>query len=173
MYDGHLKVADFRPRIGPTSNGQGLRRAIGWIGMSNVSPCPLQPSTLSTPSRVWVVDDDALLCRALRRLLLEFGFDVETFGSGEEVLAVEPSHWPDCLVVDIRLGTIGGFDLHGRLRTAGLRSPIIFITGDTDDTLPPRARRVGAAAFLRKPINDDDLVAAIENALALPRYPSP
>src|SRR5262245_27753048 len=141
--------------------------------MSNVSPAPAQSGTLGSPARVWVVDDDALLCRALQRLLNEFGFDVETFVSGDQVLAVEPAQWPDCLVVDIRLGAIGGFDLHGRLRDAGLRSPIIFITGDTDDTLPPRARRVGAAAFLRKPINDDDLVAAIENALALPRYPSP
>jgi FixJ family two-component response regulator len=107
---------------------------------------------------VWVVDDDALLCRALRRLLVELGFDVETFGSGEEVLAVEPSLWPDCLVVDIRLRTIGGFDLHGQLRAAGLRSPVIFITADE-----------GAAAFLRKPMNDDDLLAAIENALSRPR----
>jgi len=141
--------------------------------MTNVSPVPQPPDTLGSASRVWVVDDDALLCRALRRLLNEFGFDVETFGSGEAVLAVEPALWPDCLVVDIRLGAIGGFDLHGQLRAAGLRSPIIFITGDEDDTHPGRARRVGAAAFLRKPINDDDLLAAIENALARPRYPSP
>jgi len=137
--------------------------------MSNASPSPPQPRPLQAPSRVWVVDDDALLCRALRRLLVELGFDVETFGSGEEVLAVEPSLWPDCLVVDIRLRTIGGFDLHGQLRAAGLRSPVIFITADEDDTHPRRARRVGAAAFLRKPMNDDDLLAAIENALSRPR----
>ena len=140
---------------------------------SNASPCPSQPSTLKAPSRVWVVDDDALLCRALRRLLIEFGFDVETFLSGEDVLAVDPAQWPDCLVVDIRMGAIGGFDLHGRLRAAGMRSPIIFITADEDDTHPGHARRVGAAAFLRKPINDDDLLAAIENALSRPRYPNP
>ena len=140
--------------------------------MTNVSPVPQPPDTLGSAFRVWVVDDDALLCRALRRLLNEFGFDVETFGSGEAVLAVEPALWPDCLVVDIRLGAIGGFDLHGQLRAAGLRSPIIFITGDEDDTHPGRARRVGAAAFLRKPINDDDLLAAIENALPRPGDPS-
>jgi FixJ family two-component response regulator len=141
--------------------------------MSNASPSPQQPSTLDAPSRVWVVDDDALLCRALRRLLIEFGFEVETFESGEDVMAVEPSHWPDCLVVDIRLRTIGGFDLHGHLRDAGMRSPVIFITADEDEAHPRRARRVGAAAFLRKPINDDDLLAAIENALSRPRYPNP
>jgi FixJ family two-component response regulator len=140
--------------------------------MTNASPASPQPDTLGSPSRVWVVDDDALLCRALQRLLNEFGFDVETFSSGETALAVEPAQWPDCLVVDLRLGAIGGFDLHGRLRAAGLRSPIIFITADEDDTLPRRARRVGAAAFLRKPINDADLVAAIENALSRPRSPS-
>jgi FixJ family two-component response regulator len=141
--------------------------------MSNASSCPQSPSTPKAPSRVWVVDDDALLCRALRRLLIEFGFDVETFLSGDDVLAVEPAQWPDCLVVDIRLGAIGGFDLHGRLRAAGLRSPIIFITADEDDSHPRSARRVGAAAFLRKPINDDDLLTAIEDALSRPRYPSP
>jgi FixJ family two-component response regulator len=118
------------------------------------------------------VDDDALLCRALRRLLIEFGFDVETFLSSEEVLAADPAQWPDCLVIDIRMGAIGGFDLHGRLRAAGMRTPIIFITADEDDTHPGHARRVGAAAFLRKPINDDDLLAAIEHALSRPRYPT-
>ena len=139
--------------------------------MSNASPSPAQPSTLKAPARVWVVDDDALLCRALRRLLIEFGFDVETFLSGEEVLAAEPAHWPDCLVVDIRLGRIGGFELHGQLRDAGLRSPVIFITADDDVTHPRHAGRVGAA-FLRKPINDDDLLSAIENALSRPWYPN-
>jgi FixJ family two-component response regulator len=119
------------------------------------------------------VDDDALLCRALRRLLHEFGFDVETFLSGEDVLAAAPGQWPDCLVVDIRLGRLGGFELHGHLRDAGLRSPVIFITADEDVSHPSRARRVGAAAFLRKPINDDDLLSAIENALSRPRYPNP
>jgi FixJ family two-component response regulator len=139
--------------------------------VSNASSFPSQPSPLKAPSRVWVVDDDALLCRALQRLLIEFGFDVDTFGRGEDVLAVESAQWPDCLVVDIRLGAIGGFDLHGRLRAAGLRSPIIFITADEDESHPRSARRVGAAAFLRKPIHDDDLLAAIEHALSRPLSP--
>ena len=140
--------------------------------MTNASTAAQQPGSLGSPSRVWVVDDDALLCRALRRLLIEFGFDVETFVSSEAVLAVDPAQWPDCLVIDIRMGAIGGFDLHGRLRAAGLRSPIIFITADEDEAHPRRARGVGAAAFLRKPISDDDLLAAIENALSRPPYPS-
>jgi FixJ family two-component response regulator len=141
--------------------------------MSKASPRPSQLGTRKALSRVWVVDDDALLSRALRRLLIELGFEVDTFGSGEDVLAVEPSRWPDCLVVDIRLGAIGGFDLHRRLRAAGLRSPFIFITADEDDSHPRSARGVGAAAFLRKPIHDDDLLAAIENALSRPRSPGP
>jgi FixJ family two-component response regulator len=116
--------------------------------------------------RVWVVDDDPSLRRALQRLLRACGFAVESFGSAEEVLEVAPARWPDCLVLDIHLGALSGFDVHTRLQAAGARIPTIFITGHDDAATREQARRMGAASYLRKPFDDHTLVAAIERALA-------
>ena len=115
---------------------------------------------------VYVVDDDAPLRRALQRLLRSVGFAVETFGTAEDLLAAETIPMADCLVLDIHLGTLSGFDLHDRLRGAGLSIPTIFITGHDDAFTRERARRVGAAGYVRKPFEEAALVAAIENALA-------
>ena len=113
-----------------------------------------------------VVDDDAPLRRALGRLLRSVGFSVETFGSAEDYLAAGHTSLPDCLVLDIRLGGLTGFDLHDRLRARGLSIPTVFITGHDDAATRERARRVGAAGYVRKPFNETDLILAIESALA-------
>jgi FixJ family two-component response regulator len=118
-----------------------------------------------TPT-VCVVDDDAPLRRALQRLLRSVGFTVETFGSAEDYLAAERNRTPDCLVLDIRLGGLTGFDLHDRLRAKGLSIPTVFITGHDDPTTRERARRAGAAGYVRKPFDESDLVSVIERALA-------
>jgi FixJ family two-component response regulator len=115
---------------------------------------------------VCLVDDDAPLRRALQRLLVAVGFEVETFGSAEDFLAAPPAPPPDCLVLDIRLGTLSGFDLHDRLRASGVRIPTIFITGHDDAVTRERARRVGAAGYIRKPFDEASLVSAIENAMS-------
>jgi FixJ family two-component response regulator len=124
-------------------------------------PTPAEPR-----STVGVVEDDALLRRALQRLLKVSGFSVETFGSAEEFLATEPQSRFDCLVFDIRLGTLTGFDLHERLRAAGVSTPIIFITGHDDDATRERARRVGAAGYLPKPFDEQVLLSTIEGVVA-------
>lgn len=131
-------------------------------------PKPAATDSPAAPRRVWVVDDDAPLRRALQRLLGGFGFAVETFGSAEEVLAAGQTPSPDCLVLDIRLGPLSGFDLHERLRSAGVTIPTVFITGHDDATTREHARRIGAAGYVRKPFEDEILVAAIEKALSRP-----
>src|SRR5262249_46961591 len=114
---------------------------------------------------VGIVDDDASLLRALRRLLQAVGFTVETFGSGEEFLrSVRPP--PSCLVLDIHLGTFTGFDLHESLLASGASVPTVLITGHDDDTPRERARRAGAVAYLCKPFDDQSLISAVERALA-------
>jgi len=115
---------------------------------------------------VCVVDDDAPLRRALQRLLRVAGFTVETFGSPEDFLAAARSSLPDCLVLDIHLGTLSGFDVHDRLCAAGMSIPIVFITGHDDAATRERARRLGAAGYVRKPFDVTALLAAIEAALA-------
>lgn len=113
-----------------------------------------------------VVDDDAPLRRALQRLLHAAGFAVETFGSAEDFLASEHSPPPDCLVLDIRLGALSGFDLHERLRATGLSIPTIFITGHDDAVTRELARRAGAAHYMRKPFEESLLISAIEAAMS-------
>jgi FixJ family two-component response regulator len=114
---------------------------------------------------VCVVDDDARLRRALQRLLKTVGFAVETFASAEDFLAIEHMVPPDCIVLDIRLGRLSGFDLHDRLRASGLSIPTIFMTGHDDAGTRERARRVGAAGYVRKPFDEASLISAIEAAL--------
>jgi FixJ family two-component response regulator len=114
---------------------------------------------------VCVVDDDAPLRRALQRLLRAAGYGVETFGSAEDFLATEHAPPPDCLVLDIRLGGISGFQLHDHLRASGLSIPTVFITGHDDAGTREQARRVGAAGYVRKPFDEDALLSAIEAAL--------
>jgi FixJ family two-component response regulator len=115
---------------------------------------------------VCVVDDDAPLRRAVLRLLRGVGFAVESFGTAEDFLAAGHARRPDCLVLDIHLGVLSGFDLHDHLRAAGLSIPTVFITGHDDAVTRERARRVGAAGYVRKPFEEATLVAAIEHALA-------
>ena len=115
---------------------------------------------------VCLVDDDAPLRRALGRLLRSAGFSVETYGTAEDFLAAEHAPPPDCLVLDIHLGRLSGFDVHERLRAAGLAIPTVFITGHDDAVTRERARRLGAAGYVRKPFDEDSLVSAIDRALA-------
>ncbi len=117
------------------------------------------------PRVVGIVDDDASLLRALRRLLQAVGFTVETFGSGEEFLR-SVRRPPSCLVLDIHLGTLTGFDLHEWLLASGASVPTVFITGHDDDATRERARKAGAVAYLCKPFDDQSLISAIERALA-------
>lgn len=114
---------------------------------------------------VGVVDDDPGILRALRRLLRTVGLSVETFTSAEALLASENLQRMDCLVVDIHLGGMSGFDLQQRLAETGRSIPIIFITALDDSPTRERARRAGAIDYLRKPFNEPALLGAIARAL--------
>ena len=114
---------------------------------------------------VCVVDDDPLLLRALGRLLRSIGFVVETFASAEDFLAAKRPSPLHCLVLDIRLGALSGFDLHDRLRASGVSIPTVFITGHDDAATRERARRLGAAGYVPKPFEEETLLSAIEAAI--------
>jgi FixJ family two-component response regulator len=109
---------------------------------------------------VGIVDDDASLRAALARALRFNGIRVETFGSAEEFLDRDVGGEPDCIVLDIHLGGLSGFDLQARLMAEGGAPPIIFITAH-DDTLAERARSNGACGYLRKPFETKALVALV------------
>jgi FixJ family two-component response regulator len=114
---------------------------------------------------VCVIDDDASLLRALQRLLVAGGFTVEVFASAEEFLESERARTADCLVLDVHLGGLSGFELHERLVAAGTPLPVIFITAHDDTLTRERARRAGAVEYLRKPFDDVSLIGAIHKAL--------
>lgn len=120
---------------------------------------------------VAIVDDDASVRRALKRLLASAGLDAITFASGAEYLEAGRSATPGCLVLDIHLGGMSGFDLHQRLTAAGDTVPVILITAHDDEPTRQRARQAGVAAYLRKPLDAVTLLEAIHAALKL--RPSP
>jgi FixJ family two-component response regulator len=115
---------------------------------------------------VCVIDDDRSLLRALQRLLSAGGFAVETFLSAELFLDSEYRSTAGCLVLDVHLGGLGGFELHERLVAEGAPIPTIFITAHDDAVTRERACRAGAIAYLRKPFDDHSLIRAVHQALA-------
>jgi FixJ family two-component response regulator len=117
------------------------------------------PDTLT----IGVVEDDASFLRALRRLLSGAGFSVATFASAEEFLASESAGATACLVLDVHLGGMSGFDLQQHLATAGTPIPTIFITAHDDPATRQRAR--SGVAYLRKPFREDALIGAIQQVL--------
>ena len=118
---------------------------------------------------VFVVDDDASLRHALTNLFRSVGLRVETFGSAREFLAGPRPDAPGCLVLDVRLPGLSGLDLQHELAAAQIDLPIIFMTGYGDIPMTVRAMKAGAVEFLTKPFRDQDLLDAIQQALARDR----
>ena len=119
-------------------------------------------------TRVYLVDDDASVRTGVGRLLRLAGYQVEAFASAAEFL----DRYRDgagCLIADVRMPDIDGFDLQDRLRVAGRDLPIVFITGHGDVPMAVRAIHGGAVDFLTKPFDEETLLAAIARAVATPR----
>ena len=117
------------------------------------------------PPVVAIVDDEESVRRALERLLRSAGFAVEAFPSGAEFLLSLPEHRPACLVLDLHMPDLSGLDVQVLIKREGFDVPIVVITGH--DTAEVRARVVarGASAYLRKPVDDKQLLAAIAEAI--------
>lgn len=115
---------------------------------------------------VFVVDDDPDLLRAIERLLRSVGHVVATFGSPQEFLERYDPSAAGCLVLDLELPGLSGLELQQRLEQQASHLPIVFLSGRGDIAASVRAMKHGAADFLTKPVNDSDLLAAIDMALA-------
>ena len=118
---------------------------------------------------VFVVDDDSSMRDALRNLFRSVGLNVETFGVAQEFLSRERSKGPGCLVLDIRLPGLSGLDLQRQLADANIQIPIVFITAHGDIQMSVRAMKAGAVEFLTKPFRDQDLLDAVQQAVARDR----
>jgi FixJ family two-component response regulator len=114
---------------------------------------------------VFVIDDDAAVRASIEGLLKSASLRSESFGTAEEFLRSKRPDGPSCLVLDVSLPGINGLDFQRELADAGVRIPIIFITGHGDIPMTVKAMKSGAVEFLTKPFHDQDLLDAIRQAL--------
>src|SRR5271155_2953405 len=114
---------------------------------------------------VFVIDDDAGMRASIAGLLKSAGLRSESFGAAEDFLRSKRPDGPNCLVLDVSLPGINGLDFQRQLADAGVRIPIIFITGHGDIPMTVKAMKSGAVEFLTKPFDDQDLLDAIQQAL--------
>jgi FixJ family two-component response regulator len=117
----------------------------------------------STPT-VFVIDDDVDVRASIQGLLKAVGLRFESFGTAEEFLGNGELDGPGCLVLDVSLPGVSGLELQQKLAGAGVRIPIIFLTGHGDIPMTVKAIKFGAVEFLTKPFDDQDLLNAIQLA---------
>ena len=114
---------------------------------------------------VFVVDDDPLTRGSLSSLFRSVGLSVRALASATELLEDPLPSVPSCLVLDVRLPRVSGFDLQTELSRMGVKIPIIFITGHGDIPMSVKAMKAGAVDFLTKPFRDQEILDAVTGAL--------
>ena len=115
-----------------------------------------------------LVDDDEAIRKALKRLLRSAGLEAVAFASGADFLDSLPNLRPNCLVLDLHMPTMSGFQLLARLGESGHQLPVLILTGHDSDETRDSALSWRPVAYLRKPVNDQTLLDAIQ--LALTQY---
>lgn len=118
---------------------------------------------------VFVIDDDRLIRDGLQSLIKSVGLRVETFASAQDFLVAKRPDAPACLVLDVRMPGLSGLDLQLKLSDANIQIPIIFVTGHGDIPMSVRAMKEGAHEFLTKPVRGQDLLDAVQKAIASDR----
>jgi FixJ family two-component response regulator len=113
---------------------------------------------------VYIVDDDTGVLKALARLLRARGYDVRSYTSPQEFLAVHDAAVLGCAVLDVSMPGLDGLELQRALSAEGSHRPVIFITGKGDIPTSVRAMKAGAVDFLTKPVSDKELLEAIARA---------
>ena len=112
-----------------------------------------------------IVDDDPSVREGLKSLIRSAGWSVETFASAQEFLARPRANVPSCLILDLQLPDLSGLDLQKRMAATDLEIPIVFLTGHGDIPASVQAMKAGALEFLTKPVDEQDLLRAIQEAI--------
>lgn len=112
--------------------------------------------------QIYVVDDDESVCRALSILLVTYGFTVTTFTSAVEFFSAVPDSVPGCLILDIHMPGLDGWETLKHLIISGSSRPVIIVSADKNGGLNEKALKAGAAGYLQKPFNDQMLVDLIK-----------
>jgi FixJ family two-component response regulator len=119
------------------------------------------------PGLVHVVDDDASFRTAIERRLRLAGYEVASYASAQQLLDHLPdAEKPACILLDVKIPGLSGPELQARLVELGSMLPIVFLTGHADTPTTVRAIKAGAEDFLTKPVSSEQLIGAIERALA-------
>ena len=123
---------------------------------------------------IYLIDDDESVRKALQRLLRSAGFDVKAFSSAEEFLqSGNLDEKGACIILDIRMPGLTGFDLQEKLVSNGIRTPVITVSAFDDAATREGARKLGATAFFRKPVDGEALIDAIHWAMGITKHDSP
>ena len=155
---------------------------MSWVGNLNpflsVNPGSdnadaLQPAPRAVKPVIIVVDDDSAMNQAVERLLLASNFPTLTFTSAEALLESGQAGNASCLVLDVHLPGISGFELHRGLRRAGMSLPVIFITGHDTPAFRQQVNDAGAVAWFRKPFAGREFLGAVTAAVRQGRDPPP
>lgn len=113
-----------------------------------------------------MLDDEPELLKALRRLLTGRHFAVEEFTDGKDFLAAVGSRRLDCLLLDLHMAEVSGFDVLAAFQSRHIRVPVIVITAHDEPGTEQRVRSLGAFAYLKKPVDGDALLSTIHAAIA-------
>jgi FixJ family two-component response regulator len=132
------------------------------------APKSSQPSAEVEPV-VYVIDDDSGVRDSLGLLFRSVGLRAELFRSAKEFTQRKLPPVPSCLVLDVRLPGLSGFELHAELTRADVDIPIIFITAHGDIPMSVRAMKAGAVDFITKPFRDQDMLDAVSAAITRDR----
>ena len=122
---------------------------------------------MNTPSNIkniYIVDDDESVCRALKTLLMTYGFEVKTFNSAKIFFDSVSNDDPGCLLLDIYMPVMDGWSVLKKIIDSGSKRPVIFISAENPDIVEDRALKAGAVGFFQKPVNGQMLVDLIKDA---------
>ena len=119
----------------------------------------------SEKKQIFIVDDDESVCRALGVLLVTYGFSVKTFACAEDFFNAVPNSVPGCLLLDIHMPELDGWEALKRIIKSESKRPVIIISADKGGVNYERAIEAGASGYLQKPFNDHELVDFINGAL--------
>lgn len=114
--------------------------------------------------QIYIVDDDESIRRAVKLLMVSYGFTVDTYSSSEEFFSAIPNSAPGCLILDIHMSGLNGWDAQQKLVKTKSNRPVIIITADKNGGLKEKALKAGAVGFLQKPFNGPELVDLVNLA---------
>ena len=126
---------------------------------------PNMPQRVGQEPVVYVVDDDVIVRKSLALLFQSVDLSAKLFASARELLQRKLPPVPSCIILDVRLPGLGGFEVQSELTKADVRIPIIFMTAHSDVPMSVRAMKGGAIDFITKPFRDQDILEAVTSAI--------